>query len=173
MGKIFAVLIVGCLVLAVAQCGSGMGKPASQSLSPEQQQLAAQMKDVTKKYLVEKLGGTGFGGKAFCAYKVLDIEQTGADVNEYVYAVCQEYYDKNGVLTKGTGSGLPVALLLHKQADGYQVVSHRVPGDGSRYSRDVEQIFPKRTHAEIFAAGSDYTSWKEEVESEARKFFGK
>lgn len=171
--KLFAPVIAGFILLGMIQCDERHGKSSSQQLSSREIQLAAELKDVTKNYLVEKFGETGFGGKAFCAYKVLEIEQKGEDINEYVYAVCQEYYDKDGELRKGTGSGLPVALILRKEGEAYKVVTHKVPGDGNRYSRDVEQIFPKRTHEEIFSAGSDYTSWKGEVEAEARKYYGK
>lgn len=171
--KLAAVLLAGLLFLGLVNCRPGQAGVASEQLDQQQRQLATELKDVTKNYLVQQFGETGFGGKSFCAFKLLDIEQKGDDVNEYVYTVCQEYYLKNDELKQGTGSGLPVALQLRKEGASYKVISHKAPGDGARYSRDIEEFFPKKTHAEIFAAGSDYKSWKEEVENEARNYFRK
>jgi hypothetical protein len=139
--KLSAVVLAGLMVLAVVRCGWGKDKLASQQLSSQQTQLAGELKDVTKNYLVEKLGETGFGGRSFCADKVLDVQQKGEDINEYVYAACQEYYLKGGELTKGTGLALPVALVIRKEGAGYKVISHQTPGDGARFSSDVERIF--------------------------------
>jgi hypothetical protein len=171
--KLLAVVTAGLMVLAVFRCGWGKTNLASQQLSSQQIQLAAELKDITKNDLVEKFGETGFGGRSFCAYKVLDVEQKGEDINEYVYAACQEYYLKGGELTKGTGSALPVALLIRKEGLGYRVISHQTPGDGARFSGDIERIFPKKTHDEIYSAGLNYKSWQGEVESEAKRYFGK
>lgn len=171
--RLLVPIVAGCIVLAVIQCGWGKSKMASQQLNGNQVQLAAELKDVTKNYLVEKLGETGFGGRPFCAYKVMDIERNGDDINEYVYAGCQEYYLKDGQLTKGTGLSLPVALLVRKQGSGYAVISHRIPGDGAQFSRDVEKIFPKRTHEEIYSAGLNYQAWQVEAEAAAKQYFGK
>lgn len=171
--RVFSGVMAGFMVFAIVECGWGRGKPPSQGLDSRQLRLAADLKDETKKYLVETFGTTGFGGKSFCAFKVLDIEQQNEDVNEYVYTVCQEYYLTNGNLTKGTGSGLPVALLLKKDGANYKVISHQVPGDGAQFSRDVDRIFPKRTREEIYSAGLNYKSWQAEVESEAKRHFGR
>jgi len=139
---LFAVLIIYLFV----------GCSNSYELTAEQKQLANTLKDTTQKYLVDDFGKSSFGGKAFCAYKVLDIEAKdgGKYINEYLWAVCQEYYLTNDRLETGTGISLPIALFI--QLDGtYKVNSHKVPRDGSMFSYDVENIFPKRTHNEIFA----------------------
>jgi hypothetical protein len=167
-----AALVLGIVLLQIvySSCKHGL---ESQHLSGEQEQLAANLMVVTKAYLIDQLGETGFGGKSFCAYKVLDLEQKDDALNEYVYVGCQEYYLKDGLRKKGTGSALPVALVLRKEGSTFKVLSHKIPGDGGQYSRDVERIFPKKTHEEIFAASSNYTSWKNEVESDAKEYFGK
>src|SRR5438876_11088059 len=77
---------------------------SSEMLTAHQRELAAQLKNVTKDYLVTKIGMSALGGKVFCEYKVLDLEENGENINEYVYTICQEYYLKgNGQLEKGTG----------------------------------------------------------------------
>jgi hypothetical protein len=170
--KHLPVLMSGLILLALIQC-HGQSRLASQQLTAQQQQLAADLKNPTKNYLVEKFGQAGFGGKSFCAFKVLDVEQGGQDIHEYVFAACQEFYLKGAELTRGTALGLPVALLLRKESDGYKVISHEAPGDGGQFSRDVERIFPKKTHEEIYSAGLDYKSWQGETEMEAKQYFGK
>ncbi|MDT4898908.1 MAG: hypothetical protein QOH25_3985 [Acidobacteriota bacterium] len=121
-------------------------------LTDQQKQLANALKDVTQKYVDDNFGKSVFGGKAFCAYQVLDIEAVdgGKYINEYLWATCQEYYLKHDKLETGRGIGLPIALFI--QLDGtYKINSQRIPRDGSMYSYDIENIFPKRTHKEIFA----------------------
>ena len=45
-------------------------------LNNKQQELAQSLAGVTDDYLTEHIGKTGFGGKTFCTYKTLDIEET-------------------------------------------------------------------------------------------------
>jgi len=161
------------MVVLTLVLGGCKPKLASQQLTSAQRQLAAELRDVTKTYLESHLGVAGFGGKSFCAYKVMELDQSEERLREFVYAVCQEYYLKNGVVEEGTGLGLPVVLTLRRTGLMYQVVGHQTPGDGGQYSRDVERLFPKQTHREIFEAGPNYTAWKDEVAGEARKYFGK
>jgi len=111
-----------------------------------------------------------FGGKVFCAHKVLDVEEKGDAVNEYVYTIYQEYNSRNEVLREGTGTGVPVVLQIEKRDREYQVISHRIPGDSPRYPDDVERMFPKKTHNEIFYGRRD--NLLAEVQKEAREFYG-
>jgi len=166
MRKVCSIIL---LIVVAALIGCRSSQP---ELTDEQKQLADDLKDVTKEYLADKVGIVGFGGKVYCAHKVLDVEMSGEIVNEYVYAVCQEYYPRNGELQQGTGTGMPVALLIKKQDTTYQVISHRIPGDGARYASDVERIFPKRIHDAIFYSVHEENFWQAEVEREAKEHDG-
>ena len=146
---------------------------ANDQLSPKQLQLAAEMKATLKSYLEQNISEKGFGGKAFCAYKVLGIEQNGEQIRTYIYAICQEYYLKGQDLTKGTGLALPIALLMQKDGSEYRVVSHEAPHDGDRYSTDVERIFPRNLHKRIFAEPQNNTGIMGEIETEAKQYFQK
>ncbi len=157
------------LVVVAAVIGCRSSQP---ELTDEQKQLADVLKDVTKKYLVANIGIVGFGGKVFCAHKVLDVEVSGEMVNEYVWALCQEYLPRNGKVQQGTGTGMPVALLIKRQGSTYQVVSHRNPGEGSLYASDVERIFPKKIHEAILYSIHVDNFWQAEVEREAREHYG-
>jgi hypothetical protein len=50
--------------------------------SDQQKQLDSQLKNLTQKFLVEKIGKTGFGGKAFCAYRTLDVNKENSNISE-------------------------------------------------------------------------------------------
>lgn len=121
-------------------------------LTDQQKQLADTLKGVTQNYLVENFGGSAFGGKPFCAYKVLDVEVNDENtlIKEYLFVTCQEYHLNNGGLEKGSGTSFPVALSIQRDSQ-YKITSHQIPRDGSMNSSDIENIFPKRTHEEIYS----------------------
>jgi hypothetical protein len=151
-------------------CGKADHLTNGQTLSAGQQQLAVELREVTKNYLVAKIGVVGFGGKVFCAHKVLALEESGDDVKEYVYVLCQEYYESGAELKKGTGLKLPVALDIQKQAGAYRVLSHQVPRDAG-YKKEIERLFPQKTHDEIFSLESGGSNLQDEVDAEARNHF--
>lgn len=144
---------------------------ANDQLSPKQEQLAAQMKGTIKTYLEQNISEIGFGGKAFCAYRMLGIDQSGEQIHAYIYALCQEYYLKGQDLTKGTGLAMPVALRVQKDGAQYRVVSHETPHDGSRFSVDVERIFPRNLHKRIFAEPQNTQAIQGEIENDAGQYF--
>lgn len=156
--------------LSLFACVNAARLTNGQTLDAEQQKLATELQKVTKDYLVEKIGVTGFGGKVFCAYKVLEIDGAGDDVKEYVYTLCQEYYQSGGELKKGTGLKLPVVLHVRKQGGVYKVLSHEAPRDAG-YKREVERLFPQKTLDEIFSLESGGGKLQEEVDAEAREHF--
>jgi hypothetical protein len=97
-----------------------------------------------KNYLNANVASTGFGGKPYCAYEVLDAQQEGENINIYLWTVCQEYYSDKQKLRQGTGSVLPVALAMQRNGSNLDVLDHRVPRDGGFYSEDMSDIFSQR-----------------------------
>jgi predicted heme/steroid binding protein len=139
-------------------------------LSDQQKQLDGRLRNLTQKFLVENISKVGFGGKAFCAYRTLDLNQENSNISEYVLAVCQEYFLQDGVVKKGTGHNAPVAIYIKYQNGIYNVADYKVPRDGTMYSYDVEHNFPQKTHEQIFRAGTD-PALSDEVEKEAKAYF--
>lgn len=128
-----------------------------------------------KRYLEENIGIAAFGGKVFCAYDVLGEKREGIIINEYLWALCLEYYLKDENLKEGSGISLPVALAIEEQG---QIVSHRIPRDGSYYGPDIREIFPKKYHVKIFPQAPDYLEYNqrakrlsEETQKEAESYF--
>lgn len=136
-----------------------------------QAQMEGQLRNLTQTFLVEKISKIGFGGRAFCAYKTLDITKSdNSNVNEYIFAACQEYYPEDGVLKKGTGCSMPIAIYIENQKGTYKIIDYKLPRNGSMYSYDVEHIFPKKTHEQIFHTGVDSSLWNE-AEQEALDYY--
>jgi hypothetical protein len=165
---LFAVLVV----TAASSCG-GYSIFGDDQLSSKHRQLAAEMKGTIKTYLEQHISETGFGGKPFCEYDVLGIEQNGEQFHTYIYAICQEYYLKGQDLTKGTGLALPIALLMQKDGTQYRVLSHESTRDGAEFSVDVERIFPRNLHKRIFAEPQNNRAILDEIETEAKQYFQK
>ena len=99
---------------------------------------------IIKDYLDRKVADRGFGGKAYCAYEVLDTEKSGTSERLYLWAVCQEYRRKNQKLEAGTGGSFPVALTIRRENEKIEVLSHQIPRDGSDYGSDPKVIFSKK-----------------------------
>jgi hypothetical protein len=100
-----------------------------------------------KDYLNTNVAITGFGGKPYCAYEVLDAQQDGKNINIYLWTVCQEYYSDKQKLRQGTGAVLPVALVMQRNGNNLSVLDHRVPRDGALYAEDMPIIFSKKFRA--------------------------
>ena len=99
---------------------------------------------IIKDYLSQKVASESYGGKAYCAYEVLDAEKSGASERLYLWAVCQEYHRQNQKLEAGTGSSLPIALTIRKENEKVEFLSHQIPRDGSYYAPDLEAMFSKK-----------------------------
>jgi hypothetical protein len=97
-----------------------------------------------KDYLTTNVASTGFGGKPYCAYEVLDAQQESENLNIYLWTVCQEYYSDKQKLRQGTSAVLPVALVMQRNGNSLSVLSHRIPRDGALYAKDMPVIFSKR-----------------------------
>jgi hypothetical protein len=138
-------------------------------LTNQQKQILADLKGITDSYLITEVMKPNFGGKVFCAYHVLEVEEKGDVVDEYVLALCQEYSVRDEKLSKGTGVAIPVAIRTARQEKAYRFVSGRIPRDAG-YANEVKRIFPAKTHEEIFYRRND--DLLAEVEKEAKNYYG-
>ena len=163
-GKLFLLCLLVSLLVVYA-CRSSQVE-----LTNQQKQIAANLAPIVDGYLVLHIEMPGFSGKVFCSHKALDIEDKGKIVTEYVYAICQEYGSRNGNLTKGTGTGIPVVLEVERQGQTDRVVSHQLPGESPRYAEDIRRMFPEKTQDEIFYGKRDELI--EEVEQKAKTYYG-
>jgi len=167
-----SMFILVCLIGAFLSCHAQQSPSGNVSLTEQQKDLGAKLAGVTKSYLEKKIGLAAFGGKPFCGYRLLDVEDHGSRVTEYVNAICQEFYLKgNGRLEKGTGVALPLALTIARGDDGFEVLSHQEPRDGNEFKPDVEKIFPQRVQPEILSNSQWREAMMQQISADAEKYF--
>jgi hypothetical protein len=131
------------LILLLTACGSP-GNPSIDPLIPlspaaEGQSTATLVprwaeyeSALAHKFLPEEIKGV-------CEWGILG--QAEQDV--FVWAVCQGHSPISGP------SGMSAPAVVHLAADG-QVQSVTIPRDGTLYSQDVEALFPRELHRQIF-----------------------
>lgn len=95
--------------------------------------------------LTERIGIASFGGEPFCSYELLMPLQTDADgtIKAYLQVLCKEFYNDCGVLLRGTGISVPVALTLEEREEGWSV-EHQTPKYGSAGGVSIYDIFPSQ-----------------------------
>lgn len=162
--KYFSVLIV----FVLAGCREVMTKPNSDLLIAEK---FASVESINN-YLETNLASTGFNGKAYCAYQVLDGQLNNSPQKIYLWVLCQEYYQEEGILKQGTGSSFPIALEIMANNDQLEVINHHQPRDGSLYSKDIAVIFPTNVQKIITSQQTIYYVEKlsAQVKSKANQY---
>jgi hypothetical protein len=105
--------------------------------------------------LPEQIGVVGFGGQSFCSYALLMPLQTTAkgETQAYLQVLCDEFFVKEGVLSRGTGVSAPVAFTLAKQGDGWHVVNSQRPKMGN-WGESLREIFPPQALRLLINLGS-------------------
>jgi len=107
-------------------------------------------------YLQNHIESPSYEGKMFCSYELFGTESKGSRKYIYLWALCMEYYVKNGVLMQGTGVSMPVALISVHSRSGDKIKEHQKPVDGEGYGDSIRKIFPKKYHKAIFAESKEY-----------------
>jgi hypothetical protein len=98
-------------------------------------------------YLVEKIIEPVFGGRIFCAYRVLlSDRQTGKIC---LWALIQEFYRELGDLREGTGISVPLVLDVREHNGKLLVTGHTLPADGGNFPADIERLFPQQIKKQI------------------------
>lgn len=115
--------------------------------------------------------------KTFVSMKIYLLEEDKKDSLYYVYAWVVEgkYYLDGNTLRQDSGYSIPFKFKVEKINDEYKVVDSRVPRDGSYYSKDMKNIFPKSVRNDMNKVHTDGTIEKliVEVEEQAKLYFHK
>jgi hypothetical protein len=126
-----------------------------------------------KTYLNTQVASRGFNGQPYCAYEVLGAEATDRGYNLYIWALCQEYYRQNNKLELGTGGAFPVALVVQRDGDQFEAISHRQPREGGLYAEDLPVIFPKNVLSILKSDSTDRSNQRgARLQAEVRKEAG-
>jgi hypothetical protein len=130
-----------------------------------------------RNYLQNYIESPGFGGTIFCAYELFGNETKSNKDYVYLWAVCMEYYVKDGTLLKGAGVSMPLALISVRSHLGNRIVGHQTPVDGEGYAESIRRIFPRKYHKVIFTEAEEYNRRAESLlkntERQARTHFHK
>jgi hypothetical protein len=109
-----------------------------------------------RQYLESHLESPNTGGKMFCAYELYGSEMKKNSKHLFLWAVCAEYYVKDGVLRYGAAVSVPVVLIAEQTTGGEVIKAHKKPVDGEGYGASIREIFPQKYHVTIFAKGQQY-----------------
>jgi hypothetical protein len=160
-------LIISALLYFTICCQS-----RGNTLTTRQEKLAAELREQIDNYLATNFKASGFGGQAFCSHKVLNVEEQGGTIHEYIMALCEGYrYRQNdGQLSVVSGVMLPADILIRREGDVYIITGQRTPRDGAEHASDVRTIFPKEIQGEVFST-KNHDLLHPENERRARMYF--
>lgn len=88
---------------------------------------------------------------SFCGIENLDSENELFPL--YIWVYCGEYIIQDSGLKTLSGFSGPAKINYPNELSFYDLseFSYEVPGDGSQYVKDIEQIFPAEIRAKIFS----------------------
>lgn len=115
--------------------------------------------------------------KTFISMRVYLLEEKVKDKKYYIYAWVNTatYYLENNELIKDSASSIPYKFVVEKDNDKYHVTDFRIPRDGSYYTTDMKNIFPRSVRKDMENVYFDGTSAKLdlEIEEQAKLYFHK
>jgi hypothetical protein len=168
----FSVRILLLVGLVLAGCQRSIEDSVQESQTSINLEQFASAQSI-KTYLATNVASRGFNGQSHCAYEVLGAEATDRGYSLYLWALCQEYYPKDNKLELGTGSSFPIALVVRRNGDQLEPVSHRQPRDGALYAEDMPTLFPKSVLDILQSESVDRASQRgSRLQAEVRKEAG-
>jgi len=83
--------------------------------------------------------------KTFVGIRTYLIEEIKEDklYNIYAWVLEEKYYLENNKIKQDSGSSIPYKFIIEQNGDEFKVIDSRIPRDGSYYSIDMKNIFPK------------------------------
>ena len=133
-----------------------------------------------RKYLVEKGDSEPKhhdDEKTFVGMRIYLLEEEKRDSSYYIYAwvMTGKYYLEGNELKQDSGSSIPHKFKVEKINGEYAVTDSRIPRDGSYYSEDMKNIFPRNVRIDMDNVHNDGTIQRLgiEVEEQAKLYFHK
>lgn len=126
-----------------------------------------------KEFLILSYSITPNGGKMFCEYQPMGIENDGQTIKLYLWVLEGEYYLDNQVLETGSVSSIPVVLFVGLGDGGYRIVGFKDAGQGYQY---LDINFPPAIKNLIVQQpgffSQEIAALKPDLDKEARAYFG-
>lgn len=104
--------------------------------------------------------------KTFVGIKTYLIEEIKEDklYNVYAWILEEKYYLENNKIKQDSGSSIPYKFVIEQNGDEFKVIDSRIPRDGSYYSIDMKNIFPKSVRNDMEKVHIDGTIERLSVE---------
>ncbi len=114
--------------------------------------------------------------KTFVALKTYLIEETGSQYNVYAWVLEEQcYMDKNDIMNYGSFS-MPFRFILEKKEENkFVVVESKHPRDGSYYSEDMKNLFPRSVTREMdkFHEDGTFERLQLKIDEQVKLYFHK
>jgi hypothetical protein len=129
-----------------------------------------------KDYLVMNYGIGVHGGKEFCGYQPLGMENDAKMIKLYLWVGCFEYYpNENGQIKQGTGSIIPVVLYVEWRHSQYRIVDTKDAGLGysnlkNNFPPEIQKLVLIRDNPDAFNKATE--KLMTEIDQQAKNFFG-
>ena len=115
-----------------------------------------------RNYLIEKGDNESKhydGEKTFVSMRIFLLDEVTKDdhYNFYAWVLEGKYYLENNEIKESSGSSIPYKFVIKKKDGKFIVVDYKIPRDGSYYSKDIKNIFPRDVRSFIDDVHSDGT----------------
>ncbi|MGM0396431.1 MAG: hypothetical protein ACQEP4_05185 [Bacillota bacterium] len=111
-------------------------------------------KTVIENYIRDEYRTGGVAGNTFVAIDILGSDKSKEEV--YIWALIEEYSFGGTDANLESGASLPFVLEVDIDNDVMEITKSRIPGDGSIFTENVRELFPKELHSKILDYSSDH-----------------
>lgn len=127
--------------------------------------------NIISDYIIENVAFTAIDGKVFEAHQLYGSEEKNAETYAYLWSYQREFSSENGVIKDGSGSSMPMVIVLSKSDDGkYTVLEYKTPQDGEYYVASVKKLFPEK-YQDTILKRTNVKMLEEIVRQKAENFF--
>ncbi|WNF38379.1 hypothetical protein RJD24_08145 [Bacillaceae bacterium IKA-2] len=147
-------LLLGILFIMIILIGMYFLTTTGDSKISENNAISVIEEQVVENYLTEEVMNSNFGGEIFVAYEILETNKNKGEI--YLWALIEKYYKKGKNTEMGSGMSVPIVLSVSEHNDSLEILSHSLPRDGSYYSEDIKELFPKKIQDKILGYSSNH-----------------
>lgn len=111
-------------------------------------------KTVIENYIRDEYRTGGSVGNTFVMIDILGSDKSREEV--YIWALIEEYSFNETGANLDSGASLPFVLEVDTEDDVVEITKSRIPGDGSIFTENVRELFPKGLHSKILDYSSEH-----------------
>ncbi len=111
-------------------------------------------KTVIENYIRDEYRTGGSVGNTFVIIDILGSDKSKEEV--YIWALIEEHSFGGTDANLESGASLPFVLEVDREDDLIEITKSRIPGDGSIFTENVRELFPKELHSKILDYSSEH-----------------